>query len=711
MSDKKQNLRLDEILIRDGLITETQLTEALQCQKLYGGKLGTQLLQHGFIDEAMLVKVLSSKLSCDGVILSKLEIPEKVLTFIPVTVAVARRVMPFAFDAEQNVLRVACEDPSNADLVSELRFVAAGKTVKLYLAAELALNTAIARYYLGRDQGVDLPPSIGFSEMSSVGATASGSSVADDRQPKGLVLLVTDEATTGSQLQTLLERDRYKVIRTDSADDAIGLIGSHKFHTVFIQDTVPGDYIDLLDRLRKTSPKTRVRYYESAGALLLSLDAGVMESDLLVRNLELFTSLLSSTDATPDNHSARVGQYVDKLCRRMELADKDRLVITNAGYLHDLARYYYGNPDSAVDSRTSVILTIKLLNSLNYSPLVIEILRAMYINLREKFTKRLPIEVLGGNILTVVDIFCETIRADVSLSLDKFDAIKQKYRDLVGKLFLTEVVEGFIALIQEEILSITTLEKYSQVMLYGRDAEQLAPIEARIKNGGFRTITETSFSSFEDLFKRSRPDIVILLECAGSENITRLVDDLNEAGIGIDRVPTFLLTEGSLASQMSWLLEKGIEDVIPLEDNLNVLLIKMKKIQARIENKAREREELIRQSGAVGHLDDMNLIDLLQALGPSRKTVKLTLTSGRDELLIYLNQGEIYHAAGLGKVGPDAVYEAIAWSTGTWNIQPVTVESMPEQNSFYSNESILMEGCRLLDERGKSAHLQTPASI
>ncbi len=436
-----------------------------------------------------------------------------------------------------------------------------------------------------------------------------------------------------------------------------------------------------------------------------------MESDLLVRNLELFTSLLSSTDATPDNHSARVGQYVDKLCRRMELADKDRLVITNAGYLHDLARYYYGNTETEVDSRTSVILTIKLLNSLNYSPLVIEILRAMYINLREKFTKRLPIEVLGGNILTVVDIFCETIRADVSLSLDKFDAIKQKYRDLVGKLFLTEVVEGFIALIQEEILSITTLEKYSQVMLYGRDAEQLAPIEARIKNGGFRTITETSFSSFEDLFKRSRPDIVILLECAGSENITRLVDDLNEAGIGIDRVPTFLLTGGSLASQMSWLLEKGIEDVIPLEDNLNVLLIKMKKIQARIENKAREREELIRQSGAVGHLDDMNLIDLLQALGPSRKTVKLTLTSGREELLIYLNQGEIYHAAGLGKFGPEAVYEAIAWSTGTWNIQPVTVESMPEQNSSYSNESILMEGCRLLDERTKTSHPQTPASV
>ncbi|MEW6050720.1 MAG: DUF4388 domain-containing protein [Candidatus Zixiibacteriota bacterium] len=700
LNDSKK-IRLDEILLRDKLITEPQLTEALQCQKLYGGKLGTQLLQNGFLDEATLVRVLAGKLGCEGVVLSQVEISDDVLPFIPVTVAVARRVIPFEYDPGENLLKVACEDPTNADLINELKFVTAGKTVKLYVAAELALNAAIAKHYLGRENTAEVPPSIGFTEMNKSGRVhAMAPQTQEDRRWRASVLLVTDDAENGTQLQKLLEQDFYKVIRTDSADDAIEILGNQKFHTVFIQDTVPGDYIDLIDRLRKISPRTRVRYYESAGSLLLSLDAGAMEADLLVRNLELFTQLLSSTEGS-NNHSARVGQYVDRLCRRLELADKDRLVITNAAYLHDLAKYYYGNTESSTDHRTHINLTVKLLDSLNYSPLVIEVLRAMYINLREKFTKRLPIEVLGGNILTVIDIFCETIQANVALSLDKFDTIKRKYRDLVGKLFLTEVVEAFIALIQEEILSITTLEKYSQVMLYSTEPARLTPIESRIKTAGFRIITECNLSTFVDLFKRSRPDIVILLEPGGPMQINELVDTLLARGAALDRVPTFLLAEGSTASQMTSLLEKGLEDVIPIDDNLNVLLIKMKKIQARIEAKAKDREELIRKSGAVGHLEDMNLIDLLQALGPSRKTCKLTLTSGRDELLVYLNTGEIHFAQGMGKIGPEAIYRALTWATGTWNIQPVGTDALPPQNTWDSVESILMEGCRQLDESTK----------
>ena len=51
---------------------------------------------------------------------------------------------------------------------------------------------------------------------------------------------------------------------TDSADDAIDLIGNQQFHTVFIKDSVPGDYIDLIDRVRKSSPNGRGSwYYES----------------------------------------------------------------------------------------------------------------------------------------------------------------------------------------------------------------------------------------------------------------------------------------------------------------------------------------------------------------------------------------------------------------------------------------------------------------
>ena len=76
MNDSSQRTRLDEILVREGLISEEQIKEALIRQKAHGGKLGSQLLYHRAIDEAGLVRALAIQFDCEGVVLSGLEIPE-----------------------------------------------------------------------------------------------------------------------------------------------------------------------------------------------------------------------------------------------------------------------------------------------------------------------------------------------------------------------------------------------------------------------------------------------------------------------------------------------------------------------------------------------------------------------------------------------------------------------------------------------------------
>ena len=107
------------------------------------------------------------------------------------------------------------------------------------------------------------------------------------------------------------------------------------------------------------------------------------------------------------------------------------------------------------------------------------------------------------------------------------------------------------------------------------------------------------------------------------------------------------------------------------------------------------------ENGARGRLEDMNLIDLLQAMGPSRKTVRIAVNSGERELVIYLDEGAIVYARCEEYEGAEAVYEGLSWKDGTWSAQPVSAASIPEPNNDYSNESILMEGCRLLDERAR----------
>ncbi len=711
MGRATQQLRLDEILVKEGLISESQIKEALMRQKAQGGKFGSQLLYHRYIDEAGLVKALATQLGCEGVVLAKLDIPKPVIKLIPKKVAVARKVIPFDYDVETNLLKVACEDPSERGLMDELNFAARGKGIKLYVAAELALNTAIAKHYMGRDVSLDdnllleIPDEA--TETGEVPIPALDGEAQEAGGYRGEVLLVTDEEYSGPLIQSILERDNYQVVMANSADDAIDMLGDRQFHSVFIKDTVAGDYIDLIDRLRKTSPRTAVRYYETASALVLNEDAVAAEGDLLIKSLDLLTSLLSSKSGLPANHSGRVGHYVDRLCHKIGLPDKERLLISSAGYLHDLARFYY-RTDETQDYRATIKLTVKLLRSLNYPPVVIEMLRAMYKDLGGKFTKRLPIETLGGNILTIVDLFCDNIPLDERLSLDKFEAIKKKLRDLTGKLFLGEVVEAFIIMIQEEILQLQAAGRTGQIMIFAGDADALYPLELRLKNEGFRTVSELSLEPFVDLFRRSQPDMVILMPPGKASDVTICIEDLAKRGVDFRKAPTFLLVDGCAASELTSLLEGGVEDIISRDGNLDLLIVKLKKIQACIEAEAGETAQGEESSGSRGRLSDMNLIDLLQALGPSRKTVRLTVTPGSsesDKLIIYLDQGNISSAEFKDKTGPEAVYEGIAWTDGSWMVEPVLAESLPESNNQLPNESILMEGCCLLDEKVRAGQL------
>ena len=529
-----------------------------------------------------------------------------------------------------------------------------------------------------------------------------------DEDAKPAILLVTDEAYAAPLLQSLLERDNYRVTITDSADEAIDLLENQRFHTVFIKDTVSGDYINLVDQVRKITPKTQIRHYKIASSLLLNIEGVTVEADLLLKNLKLFTSLLSSKTKLPVNHSGRVGQYVDKLCRKLGLSDKDRSVITNAAYIHDIARFYY-NTNEAKDNRLVIQLTIELLTSVNYPPIVVEMLRSMYIDLGKKYNRGLPIEAIGASILTIVDLFCDSIPRSDRLSPDKFDAIKKRLRDLVGKLFLPDIVEAFIEMIQEETLGLQTTQKPIQVMIYAEDLTLQRPLELRLKNDGFRTVSADSSTSLVQLYKRSQPDLIILVIPADPDSITSFVSELVDSGINLERTPIVLLTDTSSISRLTSLLGQGIEDIIALDDNLDLLITKIRKLQTRINAQAMKGGEGAEgTSGARGRLADMDLVDLLQALGPGRKTVRITVQANkpnRPTLTICLKHGDITFAECKDLKGATAVYEGLTWADGTWTVEPVTDEELPAPNNQLPTESILLEGCRMVDQKVRAGQL------
>jgi hypothetical protein len=706
-----KKIRLDEILTQDGQITQAQIKDALLRQKMQGGKFGSQLLYHRFIDETTLVKALAKQYGCDGVILSDVVIPEAVVKFIPFKLAQSRKIIPFEYNTADNTLKIACADPTDMGLMGEIGFVVPGKKVKLYVAAELAIDTAINRFYLGRN--VNLQDSLLLEIPEDY--VDSKNDNADDKKPaRGLIskrktiLLISDEEFSGPLMQSILERDGYEVVLCESGDEVLLLTERKTYHTVLIKDSAYDKDSDIINKIRKSSPSASIRFFKTTASLIVNNDEIISIDDIFKRNLDLFLSLLHSKDNIQSSHSSAVGHYADRLCRKLGLSSRDRLLIVDAGYLHDLARFYYGDVPAS-DNRAIIDLSRKLLESLDYSPEITQLLAAMYRNLNEEQYGGLPFDVLGGNILTMVDLFCENLPSDRRLTLDLFDAFKKRLRDYTGKLFLIEVVEPFIGLIQDEILNLQTGGPVGNVMLYSEDIELSRPLELRLLSEGFSLVVEHSQDKLAELYRRGLPDILILMAKGDQEIISGFLGSLIDKRLDIKSVPTFLLVSGCEPGKLAGLFDKGIEDIIAVTANHDILMVKLHKIIAksgRQDNQSGSNQA--GGGGTKGRLADMSLIDLLQALAPGRKTAKITLgesDTAAEKLVIYLNKGNIIFAQMGNLNGAEAIYEAMTWANGVWSIEPIAESNIPKPNNQLSNDAILMEGAYRLDEKMKAGHL------
>ena len=205
-----------------------------------------------------------------------------------------------------------------------------------------------------------------------------------------------------------------------------------------------------------------------------------------------------------------------------------------------------------------------------------------------------------------------------------------------------------------------------------------------------------------ELCERSEPDILLVISGGDEKQVINFIEKLEALRVNIASIPTFLLVRGNLMSQLTRLLDKGIEDIINLDASTEILFVKLDRILTRLREQAKKAGDTTSHAaGTTGRLADMSLIDILQAMGPSRKTAKITLTPADNpdiKLELYLNKGDI-HFAQLGALGsPEAIYKALGWTDGHWRIEPINAEEMPEANNELPNDAILMEGCRLIDE-------------
>jgi hypothetical protein len=138
-------LKLGELLIKEKLITAEQLEEALTSQTVYGVRLGSSLIEMGYVEEDALARVLSEKLGVPYVGSEQLsDIPKEVIRDFSRAMVIKYRVVPFKL--ERNRLGLAMTDPNDFRAIEEIAFIT-GHVVQPYIAPDVHISHAQAKYY------------------------------------------------------------------------------------------------------------------------------------------------------------------------------------------------------------------------------------------------------------------------------------------------------------------------------------------------------------------------------------------------------------------------------------------------------------------------------------------------------------------------------------------------------------------------------------
>ena len=145
--DFRKKIRLGDLLVEAGSITQEQLMSALEKQKKTGMKLGVTLVDEGVITEDDIAEALGRQLGIEIVDLQNINVDKAVTQLVPVNILKKYTMIPFAFsEKNKNVLRVAMENPLDTYAQEDISIIT-NYQVEPVVATTRSIMLAIDKYH------------------------------------------------------------------------------------------------------------------------------------------------------------------------------------------------------------------------------------------------------------------------------------------------------------------------------------------------------------------------------------------------------------------------------------------------------------------------------------------------------------------------------------------------------------------------------------
>ncbi len=156
MAEQRKKLRLGELLVQQGLITQDQLRIALTEQTSQKSvPLGRVLVRMGFVTESVIRDIMARTIGQESIDLNQVLVDAEALNLVPQEFARRQRLLPIAFNAEMGELTVAITEVFNLAALDQLRaMVGTNAQIKTVLAGQAQLDEFIDQFY-GFELSVD----------------------------------------------------------------------------------------------------------------------------------------------------------------------------------------------------------------------------------------------------------------------------------------------------------------------------------------------------------------------------------------------------------------------------------------------------------------------------------------------------------------------------------------------------------------------------
>jgi type IV pilus assembly protein PilB len=144
--------KLGDLLVKENLISQQQLKEALEYQRVNGGRLGNCLIRLGFVTDDEITTILSRQYGVPSINLSFFDIDPSIVKLIPVETAQKYQILPLS--RVGSTLTIAMIDPTNVFAMDDIKFMT-GFNIEPVVASETAIREAIDKYY-GSTHAIEL---------------------------------------------------------------------------------------------------------------------------------------------------------------------------------------------------------------------------------------------------------------------------------------------------------------------------------------------------------------------------------------------------------------------------------------------------------------------------------------------------------------------------------------------------------------------------